>query len=176
MMDEDSALIKKFLNGDNESFERLIVMHRTKALSFAQRYVHDMYTAEDIVQESFADIYVYRERYKEKYSFKTYLYTIIRNKSIDFIRKNKNIFVNENMESLEASNLEEDFFKKEETSTVRNKINELKDDYRSIIYLIEYYNFTYEEAARIMGKNLGQIKVLVYRARKKLKTMLEREV
>lgn len=176
MMDEDSALIKKFLNGDNESFERLIVMHRTKALSFAQRYVHDMYTAEDIVQESFADIYVYRERYKEKYSFKTYLYTIIRNKSIDFIRKNKNIFVNENMESLEASDLEEDFFKKEETSTVRNKINELKDDYRSIIYLIEYYNFTYEEAARIMGKNLGQIKVLVYRARKKLKTMLEREV
>lgn len=175
-MDEDSALIRKFLSGDNESFERLIMMHRAKALSFAQRYVHDMYTAEDIVQESFADIYVYRERYKDKYSFKTYLFTIIRNKSIDFIRKNKNISVNENMDSLEASDLEEGFLKKEERSIVRNKINELRDDYKAIIYLIEYYNFTYEEAARIMGKSLGQTKILVYRARQKLKAILEKEV
>jgi RNA polymerase sigma factor (sigma-70 family) len=86
IMDEDSALIKSFLKGNNESFERLIIIHRAKALSFAQRYLHDMYAAEDIVQESFADIYVYRERYKDRYSFKTYLFTIIRNKSVDYIR------------------------------------------------------------------------------------------
>lgn len=176
MTDEDSALIKKFLSGDNESFERLVLIHRAKALSFAQRYVHDMYTAEDIVQESFADIYVYRERYKDKYSFKTYLFTIIRNKSIDFIRKNKNIFVNENTDSIEASNLEENFLKKEQITAVRSKINELRDDYKTIIYLIEYYNFTYEEAGRVMGRNIGQIKILVYRARQKLKAMLEKEV
>jgi RNA polymerase sigma-70 factor (ECF subfamily) len=83
IMDEDSALIKSFLKGNNESFERLVIIHRAKALSFAQRYLHDMYAAEDIVQESFADIYVYRERYKDRYSFKTYLFTIIRNKSVD---------------------------------------------------------------------------------------------
>jgi RNA polymerase sigma-70 factor (ECF subfamily) len=175
-MDEDSALIKKFLKGDNESFEGLIMMHRAKALSFAQRYVHDMYTAEDIVQESFADIYVYRERYKDKYSFKTYLFTIIRNKCIDFIRKNKNIVLDDYMDRIEASSMEEGFLKREEAGIVRTKVNQLKDDYKTIIYLIEYYNFTYEEAARVMGKNLGQIKILIYRARQKLKTMLEKEV
>jgi RNA polymerase sigma-70 factor (ECF subfamily) len=59
---------------------------------------------------------------------------------------------------------------------VRNKISQLKEDYKTIIYLIEYYDFTYEEAARIIGKNMGQVKILIYRARQKLKAMLEKEV
>ncbi len=176
MLNEDSHLIKKFQAGDNESFEKLIIKHRGKALSFAQRYVHDPYEAEDIVQESFADIYVYRERYKNTYSYKTYLFTIIRNKSIDYIRKSKNIYAYENYnEKLEATP-EEKYLEKEKNNLVRDMVNELRDDYKTIIYLIEYYDFSYDEASKIMGKNLGQIKILVYRARKKLKTMLEKEV
>lgn len=172
----DGVLVESFQNGDDESFEILIVKHRAKALSFAQRYVHDIYTAEDIVQESFADIYVYKERYKNTYSFKTYLFTIIRNKSIDYIRKNKNVLLGENGPDNFEITPEDKYLEKEKNSIVRNMINELSEDYRTIIYLIEYYNFSYEEASKIMGKNLGQIKILVYRARKKLKTMLEKEM
>lgn len=173
---EDSALIKSFQAGDDESFEKLIIRHRAKALSFAQRYIHDCYMAEDIVQESFADIYVYKERYKNTYSFKTYLFTIIRNKSIDYVRKNKNILLGEyNNEKLETTP-EEKYLENEKNNLIRDMINGLNDDYKTIIYLIEYYDFSYEEASKIMGKNLGQIKILVYRARRKLKTMLEREI
>ncbi|MDF2674773.1 MAG: polymerase, sigma-24 subunit, subfamily [Clostridiales bacterium] len=175
MNDEDSALIKKFQAGDNESFEKIIIKHRARALSFAQRYVHDPYEAEDIVQESFADIYVYRERYKNTYSFKTYLFTIIRNKSIDYIRKSKNLYLYENYNEKSVVTPEERYLEKEKNSLVRDMVNQLRDDYKTIIYLIEYYDFSYDDAAKIMGKNLGQIKVLVYRARKKLKTMLEKE-
>ena len=176
MDNEDSALVKKFQAGDNESFEKLIVKHRAKALSFAQRYVHDPYEAEDIVQECFADIYVYRERYKNTYSFKTYLFTIIRNKSIDYIRKSKNFYPYENYNGKSEETPEEKYLEKERNNLVREMVNELRDDYKTIIYLVEYYDFSYDEASKIMGKNLGQIKILVYRARKKLKIMLEKEV
>lgn len=176
MDNDDSILVQEFQNGHDESFEQLIIKHRSKALSFALRYVKDMYIAEDIVQESFADIYVYKERYKNIYTFKTYLFTIVRNKSVDFIRKNNKVYVYEELEEGAISSPEEGYIKKESSMLIRQMVNELSDDYRTIIYLIEYYDFTYAEAAKIMGKNVGQIKILVYRARQKLKAMLERGV
>jgi RNA polymerase sigma-70 factor (ECF subfamily) len=174
-MDEDGSLMRQLKQGDHESYEKLVLKHRVKALSFAQRYIHNLYTAEDILQESFADIYVYRERYRDEYSFKTYLFTIIRNKCIDYIRKNRILLGYEYIEGANWITPEDSFIEKEKRSIIRRIIGQLKEDYRTVIYLIEYSGFSYEEAAEIMGRNVGQIKILVFRARRKLKSMIERE-
>ena len=50
---------------------------------------------------------------------------------------------------------------------------ELKEDYRTALYLVEYEDMSYREAAEIMGKSLVQFKALVYRARCRMKKMLE---
>ena len=51
----------------------------------------------------------------------------------------------------------------------------MKEEYKTVIYLIDYEEFSYKEAGIIMGKNLAQIKILVFRARKKLKLLIEQE-
>jgi len=173
-MHEDSALMESFKAGDHESFEKLIIKHRAKAVSFAQRYIRDPHLAEDMVQESFADIYVYRDRYNVNYSFKTYLFTIIKNKSIDYLRKKQAVPL-EGLQLDSGYDMEEEVIRREEKVTLREKIGELKGDYQLAIHLIEYEGFSYKEAANIMGKNLVQMKILIYRARKKLKSMLEKE-
>ncbi|MFD3158102.1 RNA polymerase sigma factor [Haloimpatiens sp. FM7330] len=172
---EDLKLIRNFKDGDKESFEKLVIKYRQTAISFSQSFVHDYYIAEDIAQESFASIYVYKERYDEKYRFKTYLFTIIRNKSIDYIRKKHTTFLHEATEPISSVDVEEIILKKEQKEMLNEKINELKYDYKIVIYLIDFYGFSYKEAAKIMGKNLMQIKILVYRARKRLKILLQKE-
>lgn len=176
LMEEDKLLMKKFQKGNEQAFEELIIKYRDSAVYFAQRYTWDKYIAEDITQESFAYLYVYKDKYNEKYSFKTYLFTIIRNKSIDYYRKIKKEELKDNLYTLNTLDNPEDLLiKNERKNLVINNINKLKEDYKTAIYLIDYEEFTYKEAAIIMRKNLAQMKILIFRARKKLKLLIEQE-
>lgn len=175
MVDEDKSLMEKFQGGDKEAFEQIILKYRKAAIAFAQRFLHDRYMAEDMVQESFAQIYVYRDRYKSKYSFKTYLFTIIRNKCIDYIRKQGRLLLYEEVTSFDSKSPEDRLIQKERRDMISSNINKLSNDYRTAIYLIDYEGFKYKEAAKIMDKNIAQMKILIYRARKRLKLLLEKE-
>ena len=54
-------------------------------------------------------------------------------------------------------------------------LNKLKPDYQAVIYLVFLEGLKYKEVAKIMNKNIGQIKVMLYRAKRKLKEYLEKE-
>jgi RNA polymerase sigma factor (sigma-70 family) len=174
-MDEDKEWMERFKCGDVESFEALVLKYRAKAIAFSQRYVHDYHTAEDIAQESFASIYVYKERYNSKYSFKTYLFTILRNKSIDALRSNHSLLLEDGIEIAAEHSLEDEILQKEQREMIARKMKELKADYKTAIYLIDYEQFSYQEAAQVMGKSPVQMKVLIFRARKRLRFLLEKE-
>lgn len=171
---DDKTLIKKFLAGDDESFEELIIKYRANAISFAIRYIKDYHFAEDIVQESFATIYVYKERYNNKYPFKTYLFTIIRNKAIDKLRKLKKIN-NQPYEFKLYRSPEDIVIEQEQTCVIMQKFSELKEEYQTVLYLSQYENLKQKEIAKVMNKSVAQIKVLNYRAKKKLQKLCEKE-
>lgn len=176
LVDEDKLLMKKFQQGSEQCFEKLIIKYRAAAICFAQRYTLDKYIAEDVAQESFAYLYVYKDKYDSKYSFKTYLFTIIRNKSIDYYRKIKREDFEYDLRNLSSLDTPEDIILRDERKNLfKNNINRLKEDYKTAIYLIDYEEFSYKEAGKIMGKNLAQMKILVYRARRKLKLLIEQE-
>lgn len=88
-MIDDNTIMNIVKSGDKKVFEELVIRHRLKALRFAPKYVKEEFIAEDIIQDSFALIYVKRMEYNNTYSFKTFLYTVIRNKCIDYLRKQK---------------------------------------------------------------------------------------
>lgn len=84
-MDEQLQLLR---DGDESTFEEFVVKYRKEAVNFAWNILKDYYIAEDIVQDSFATFYVYRDRLKSYSTLKSYLFSIIHNKSVDYIRKN----------------------------------------------------------------------------------------
>lgn len=171
----DRELMKRIKEGDKEAFEALIALYQQSALAFARRLLSDSYTAEDVVQEAFAYLYVYRDKYNEKYSPKTYLYSIIRHKCIDDFRKKKRLAPWHEMAAGSEDCLEERLLQKEKNKILYKSMDKLKEDYRIVIFLIDYEGFTYKEVCEIMDKNLAQIKILVFRARRKLKGLLEEE-
>lgn len=190
-MHEDELNYKKFMDGDIEGFENLVLTYKNKLIFFIAKYVKDLYLAEDLAQDTFVEIYIHKERYRTQNNFKTYLFTIGRNKAIDYIRKygnevSSNLIHEEGfvvdihsyyhtMSTLEGNEVAAEFIKKEEANLVHNTINKLKEEYRVVIHLIDFEQLTYKEAAKIMKKTVPQIKILVHRARKALGKVLQKE-
>ncbi|MBB6630339.1 sigma-70 family RNA polymerase sigma factor [Clostridium algidicarnis] len=68
------------------------------------------------------------------------------------------------------------FSKKEELQHSIEVLNKLNEDYRIAFYLYEVEGFSYKEIAEIMHKSLPQIKITIYRARKKLREFLKEDI
>lgn len=54
---DDNELMFQVRAGNKEAYEILMKKYMSQAKTFAYKYVHDSFAAEDIVQESFVDIY-----------------------------------------------------------------------------------------------------------------------
>lgn len=176
-METDKLLYQRFLDGDQHAFEELVLKNKDSLIYFLKRYIPDIFSCEDIAQDVFAIIYVHKEKYNFKSSFKTYLYTIGRNKAIDYIRKSSRqiTFGEENVNEIHASEFIESFLKDEDSKLLHTAIKKLKLDYQKVIHLIDFEEMSYKEAGIIMGKTVPQIKILIFRARRSLKNLLESE-
>ena len=173
----DNELMNKVISGDNTAFDELVILHRRAAILFAYNFVYDYGIAEDIVQEAFVKIYILKDNYKPTNSFKTYLYTIIRNSSIDYLRGNKvrakylsEMKMQEGRKELSA---EEEFLYENKYSEIAEIFYSLKGDYRTALYLYAINDCSYKEVASIMKKTVAQTKITIHRARKKLQDSLE---
>lgn len=79
----DNELMRCTAAGQKTVYEVLILRHRKAAEGYCLSLIRDEREAEDIVQDSFADIYVQREAYRDTFSFQAYLYAVIRHKASD---------------------------------------------------------------------------------------------
>lgn len=176
-MDEDIKYYQLFLDGDQKGFEQLVYKYKDNLIYFLQRYVKSPEQAEDLAQDAFVEILVHKERFQFKYSFKTYLFTIGRNKAVDFIRKNRRQIPIEELSEWQdqGQKLLEQIVRKEERKRVLQAVKQLKEDYQRAIYLIDLEELSYHEAAGVLGKTMPQMKILIHRARKALKKEMEKE-
>lgn len=178
-MEQDKELYKRFVEGDIQAFEKLVLTHKDGLIYFLVRYINDISTCEDIAQDVFAAIFVKKGSYDSSkgVSFKTYLYTIAKNKATDHIRKFsrvKSLDTGEN-QSGDNDELFNRVVKNDEQKMLYKAIDKLVLDYRQVILLVDIDGMSYKEAAHIMGKNIPQIKILIFRARKSLKNLLVKE-
>lgn len=176
MHDDDNALMEKVKSGVKDAYETLVIKHRSAAINFADSFISDLYEAEDIVQECFAKIYITRMEYKPSHTFKTYLFAVIRNRCIDYLRqKKKSGTVNlDNLSEISCNAVVEDlFFENEQQDKIFNQLNNLTNDYRTAIYLFAIDGMSYDQIAKVMRKSIPQVKITIYRARKKLKILCE---
>lgn len=175
-MEEDKTKYKKFLQGDNQSLEELMKKYQTNLLFFITRYVKNKEIAEDIYQDVIIYFLENKEKYDFKYSFKTYLYTIAKSRTLNYLKKNKQencVEIYENQKEIpEEQWLEEAILTKERQAKIRKVIQKMKPDYQLVIYLTQIEGLSYQETAKIMEKTEKQIKNLAFNSKKKLRTLL----
>lgn len=178
-MDNGACSYRRFLNGDDEGLTLIIKDYKDGLILYLNGYVNNIYVAEEIMEETFFKLAVKKPKFNEKSSFKTWLYTIGRNVAIDYIRHNSkfSMFSIEDMENYlkDETNLENLYIKNERKIIVHKALSNLKPEYRQILWLCFFEEFSNEEAAQIMGKSKRQIENLMYRAKQSLESLLNKE-
>ena len=84
--DADARLYAEFLGGDQRALEQLVTLHGDALTRFAYCIVQDDAAAEDVTADTFAVLIVKRKKFREGAKFRTWLYTVARNRAIDYVR------------------------------------------------------------------------------------------
>ncbi|MCI8291391.1 MAG: RNA polymerase sigma factor [Clostridia bacterium] len=172
----DIELYNDFLNGNNEAFGTIIKKYREMLILFIMRYVNVIDIAEDLAQDTFLYVFINKKEYDFKYSFKTYLYTIARCRSINYLKKSKRIIHYDEFEmNIESEEIDEKLIRNENKLKLYQVIKKLKREYQIVIYLKYIENLKYKEICKILNRNMSQVKFLIYCAKKRLKKLMEKE-
>ena len=155
----------------NEAIERLFKKYYNEAKLYVAALCHDEALAEDIVSESFYKAFTRID--EEKESFKFWLLKVCRNAYFDYLKKNRRLSVVHDNMAADTADLAEKVIEDEEYRALYRAIALLKDNYREVILLYYFDELSVSEIAGITEQSVQNVKVLMYRARMKLKEILE---
>jgi RNA polymerase sigma-70 factor (ECF subfamily) len=179
-MDNGASSYRRFLDeGDLHGLDEIIIEYSDGLILYLTSIVGNVQTAEELTEDTFVLLGTKKPKYKEKSSFKTWLYAIGRNMAIDHIRKYAKktcISIDDTLEMTDdEASVEEAYLRKEQQIAIHKAMRKLHPKYQQVLWLIYFEGFSNKEAAKIMKKSLRSLESTLYRARKSLKSQLETE-
>lgn len=178
-MDIGADSYRRFLEGDDDGFIEIIKEYKDGLIFYLNSFVCNIHTAEELTEDTFVKIVIKKPRYAGKSSFKTWLYTIARNVAFNYLKHNSkmpHVSIDDCSEILcDEENLEYSYIKEEQKILIHRALKNLKAEYRQILWLTYFEDFSNKEAAALMKKSVHNIETLLYRARQSLKTELDKE-
>jgi len=181
----EETIIKEAQNGNDASFEKLMKLYQDRAYAIAYGIMGNSHDAYDMVQDSFIKIYKNINKFNFKSKFNTWIYRIVKNTCIDELRKQKrkktvslNGIFNHNDEEVafqykdQSKSIEEIIEEKEVSKILKQEIEKLSYEQRSVLILYDIKGYDYKEISKIMEVNLGTVKSRLFRARNNLAKLL----
>ena len=180
-------LVKRCQAGDTEAFDALVTRCRTRVFGMIYNMVHSEQDAWDLAQDSFLKAWKSIGRFRGQSSFYTWIYRIVMNVTIDWLRKKKikggdaefddAIQLREidpasktvpKTEALPHQLMERD----EIRARIDNAIGQLSPEHRAVILMKEVDDMQYHEIAETLGCSIGTVMSRLFYARKKLQNLL----
>jgi RNA polymerase sigma-70 factor (ECF subfamily) len=176
----DNEIISKVLSGDYQAYAGLVNRYQNYVFTLALRMVKNREDAEEVAQDTFIKAYKYLADFRGNSKFTTWLYTIVNNTGISFLRKKKltihslddeKVFATaDNIDSgMRANKIEQ----KSKVGMVNDAIGLLNPDDAQIITLFYKAEQSLEETAQVLGIEVNAAKVRLHRARTRLKEKME---
>ncbi len=182
---EDKELVADYLAGLDEVLPLIINRHIKNLYRFVFGLVGNDSAAEDITQDVFVKVWKNLKKYDDKYSFKTWLFSIARNTVIDYFRKKKDVafsrFDNEEGENFIMDTLSDDqplahetFAKMEDAAFFNALLKELPPLYWEILVLRYTEDLSIEEISQVLKRPAETVKSQHRRGIMHLKKLLLR--
>ena len=175
----DEYYITQTLNGNVNAYAFLVEKYKHMVFTLSIRIVKNREEAEEISQDVFVKAYTNLKSFKGDSKFSTWIYKIGYYASLDAIKRNKRQINSENIDEVyEAdfgvlqnalSYLEE----KERKSIIKKSLLKLNEDEQVILTLYYFEEIPLKEISEVVNLSVDNIKVKLFRARKKLATILE---
>jgi RNA polymerase sigma-70 factor (ECF subfamily) len=172
----DVELVAACLEGDNRAYEELVRKYQKPIYNLALRMVRKPEDAEDITQTVFVKAYEKLEMYDSSHQFFSWVYRIAINESINFSKKQKRLEEYESGVSGSRKVTPADEFGADDlTERIGQAILALKMDYRLVIVLKHYHDYSYQEMSDVLGIPEKTVKSRLFSARQQLKEILKSE-
>jgi RNA polymerase sigma-70 factor (ECF subfamily) len=182
---DDEILIARAQEGDEGSFNALIVKHQQRAFNYAFRLTRNADEASDVVAESFVRVFNALGHFKGQSAFSTWLYRIMTNCYLDMKKRDKSKFSvsldsaiqtkDGSMERQVEDTSPTPYVRMETTErqlSVQNAINALPEYQRAMVIMYHAENMSYEEISAALDLPLGTVKSRLNRARLNLRELL----
>lgn len=155
----------------DEEFELIANKYYKMLINIANKYVRDILTAQEIVQEVFLKFYRAHKTFETEEHMKYWLIRVTINCSLDVLKhQKKKVSIDEEYIS-NLPNAQDCDDKKNEL--IYNCVCSLKDSYKAIIILYYYENYSIKEIANILNISETNAQSRLYNARKKLKNLID---
>ena len=186
--DKDFGLIQAINSGQVDKFNELVKRYEQKLYNFSLRMCHDHSDAEDMVQDTFLNVFKYLKDFRYETKFKNWLYKVAASTCIKKRRKSKfaperEISLDEFRPGDEAAAAEkvpewalmplDKLLNEELSSVIHRAILSIPRKYRMVIVLRDIEGFSTAETAQILNLSPANVKVRLHRARLYLRDKLK---
>ena len=178
----DQYHIDKVLEGNANAFGELVRRYQDYVFTITMRMVRNKEEAQEITQDTFVKAYESLKSFRGDSKFSSWLYTIAYRKTLDRIKQQKRQRYSEDLDQIHEADLGEisnalDFMIQDERSEViKSAINSLAPDVAAIITYYYYEELSVKEIEKITGLKADNIKVKLFRGRKKLFSLLKQSI
>ena len=176
---EEQDCIKRVKNGDSASYAFIVDSNKHMAYMIALKIIGNPEDAQDIAQESFLKAYQQLHQFQGKSKFSTWLYTIVYRTAISRLKENRiktfsiNTVISENYHENDSAPQEEQMQLKDEQRYVKLAIQKLPRTEALLVTLYYLNENSVKEIQQITGLSLPNIKINLFRARKRLEKELQ---
>jgi RNA polymerase sigma-70 factor (ECF subfamily) len=166
---KDEELVLRYIQGDNPAFVEIVNRYLKPIYNFSFRLCGNAKDAEEITQETFVKVWKHIEKFRQKEKFKTWIYTICRNTTIDWMRKKKSVlfsqFDNDDGGNFLEDTLidteilpDEEFIRSENKKVVEDLFEKLPPNYREVLTLYYHEELDFTEIGQILQKSVNTVK------------------
>ncbi len=191
----DQQLVAAIKRGDEDAFVRLVTMYNAAMVRLARMFVSNKAVAEDVVQETWLAVIQGIDRFEGRSSLKTWLFRILTNRaktrgerdgrqvpfsstarSDEGAAVDPDRFTDGAWNSLPAPvpTSDEQFLSKEFRKVVTAAVSKLPASQRAVITLRDIDGMSSDEVCSLLAISEGNQRVLLHRARSKVRTAVER--
>lgn len=160
-------------------FEKVIKTNKQNIKSIVRLITKE--ENEDIEQEVYLKIWKNSEKYNEKGSIKSWISSIAKNASLDYLKSSyhkvfqtstSDDFVIESIKDKKVTP-EDKVVRLDRQKVIVNAINSLKPKFKEVIMMCEINGYSYEECAMKLNCPVGTVKSRIYNAKKELAEVLK---
>lgn len=164
--------------GDMKAFESLVAQWRRRALGVITRMVGRPDDAEDIAQDVFVRLYLSLDKLRDAAQFEPWMYRLIANASIDYLRRHKRVRIrvsdlsDEQVFTVEKTLAIDDARGKEQQRELRESVERmlslLSSEARTLLVLKEVEGLSIRELSEVFRISEDAVKVRLFRARQRI--------
>ena len=172
----DTELIKRIAKQDQTAVEVLYGRYQVRVFRFILRKVRSEAVAEELTNEVFMEVWRNASRFEGRSSLSSWILGIAHNRAISSLRKRREAELDDDAAGAIADDSDDPEVTAQKTdkgALLRQCMERLSDEHRTIIDLVYYHEKSIAEVAEIVEIPQNTVKTRMFYARKKLSEFLE---